>query len=558
MRALVILYFLVLGGYEFWASFSGMGFPHSAGEIITSQNLNALMMIVTAIGLIKYRNWGRLLALGHACWSFVSGILLLLSGGLQSALIAAALISFFQGSPFVSMVITILIALILNLAIPIVIMVHLMRPRNASWYSGVEAEFPMSFLSRMWQQKDALIILTAVLFFGIGRLDAMLPKSFTREKENREMQAAFKEIANSDYVKNEVRRNEQEKGRDHEAQFEINQGFFSRDQKKLIFAISTGALCQLEISTGTLSKLATIQGALWQRSNDDRFFLKSDQNSVYDLQQKQDRKTIFLGNLSKKSVGIGFGPLPNSFLLYEIPEKAWVLRNIFDGGEIWRLPDPEITSESISSYWFPTGHYVAVGPGDAGLYMIDALNGKYAGVDKAMHFASSVFIEQDEQGLISLKKYPDRFGSSWFDFRSRAVKPLEIEGTALGFSLKADFLLVSISGPTSGVRLYRPSQNFKLEWEENLQVERALVPKGSMAALIDGGGQLVWLNLTTKAKRGVGLASVGGRGILVASNSGDLIAHSSQRTLQILWRSELDKDIPHFYSTQVSDDCGKQ
>lgn len=375
-------------------------------------------------------------------------------------------------------------------------------------------------------------------------------KSFgdkNKHREGEDLKKTLREVMDSKIVQAHLQGAEQSKKGQDEKNFAIQKGYFIGDQS-FVYYTNESTLYRVNLESGSIKEFKpgnTLN--LFQTSSDGRYILHSDSRQVFDLDEGKDKKITDLTNLNDVQSGLGFGPTPEFFLVYLQKEKIFVMKNIFDGTEKWRLSVPEAPVHSFGSFWTPSRRYVLAHAniGDFAV-LIDTESGKKLPMESNFPYTSSFIVEDSELGFAFAKNHSEKSRPFVYDLRGHIRSPLALNGEALGFSYQDDLFLMTSSN-FSEVELRRPSKNFAVEKNFKISGTTFIRPRRSQWILSMDKNQLQAFDMNKNDSKSVGFYyPTFGEGILVASEDGKYIAHSIHRDLQIIPVSELSEEIPRY------------
>lgn len=561
MRIVLIVATLFAALFHLWSGLSSKLGPWTVISLLSTDFLLAALLFSSLIGLMRYQWWARQIVMGWLVSLLFIGISFLFiapAGAFFGGLFMASLL----GMTGLGYGRGIVIANLLLLGFPVLALRHLLKSENAELYVG-NIDPDENFARRFLNQRNWIALVLAVLLILLPKAVDSLKWKFAQGGSREQLEAEIKELANSDFVKDAVRRQAEVDARLKEEAFTVREAYFLNDESNIILFTNEKSLYHLSIASGKVVKIGSnLNLHLTRRSVDVRFIFANGR-AVYDVIERKLLTVPFeMANATfgdgREQIGIGFGPSPSQYLIFDQTTRTFVMRDILTGNETLRLAVPEVASAGLSASWFPSRKLVLMSQEPAqGMILLDLVNGKIISGEIGSGFAEHFLPDEAEQGFVILG---DRHWSSksyapyYFNLPTVTRKPLDFDVVPLSMSIQGD-RFVGIKTFEKKIQLRRPSSGFALTTEFQVEGDLAVHPKGSRYVLVEGERQVLAYDLESKTAAPLGRAfQRTGRGRMYSSPGGHLVVHIDRRNVQVLWLSEIGKPIPRFLQTEIQRD----
>jgi hypothetical protein len=594
MRPFLFLIYLAQSIFFFWSFYSS----HTSSPVLLRPDLISeslqttawsyrdfkhedflfgVLFLATAIGVIRYKAWGRWLAMGSAIYFLV----LLLPYALHPAVatMGAHIVTALAGIPapigleyFFPFITAIMFWQALTLW-------HFLQFRIAMLYSGEMTVSTDAGLGKhLMARRDYAILLTAFFFFGANQFKALRPEAW---ESNPELEAKAEEYLRQQKEQSKERaerRKQNQENREIEDQKQLEKSRaeaaktqvkettarwarFAPDERSILLGLNERPTGRVAIAalplTGREVQIKEPAKAVDPRlvSEDGKFAVTSFLDEVINLETQKTERLVSLD--SSRSYTVRLSSQPPGLLIYDgSVNSGLIFRHWNSQSELWRIPMLVQAASSSSFLISPSRAYVfALGTPPT---LVDFRNGKGIALQPSVPGeVTEVAFDDDETTLI----YTVQNKTTWkpesfvYTISTGQSQPLPFVAKSVSFSIKEDVLF---NRAESNLQFRKPSLGYSMVWEKNFGVFDYLHPRSADFVLLWRWSSkfLEVMDLKTQELRGIGQTfdrtpTVNQEKVFVASPSGALIVQSHGTAIQVFWRQEMLKPRPAWLNLQL-------
>jgi hypothetical protein len=564
----IALYFGIYGLYSLWSYFSTNRIPTSPGEVLNSQVLVAALHAVVGAGLLRTKMWSRHAALGISFFNLGKTLFIAITQP-QTLILGAYFISMilaFLGISFSQMLLLIVIGLLTTIIGSLFIIFILMGRKNVAYFYGDPSFENYAFKDRLREARDFLIPVWIFIFWVLSSFQSYVPTSFYNQKSVKDFKAFTKSIEETPEFQAEVARKKTELENSYTLALQ-----FSNDGKKLYLQSATSDRFhkpqnyQFDLVTYKLAPLTLpVNYDINQISPDKNFILHKDRDKILEISTGKEIKSHnSLGVISQSQssgyTSFGFGPTPGTHFLYSIPQKSLLLKEIETNKELKTIPIDVTNATHLTFKWFPSRQKGLLREGIVNnTWLVDLTESSIKHLNLPSLLSDIIITDNDETAFISLRasQYINDKKSFILDLKTGESKLIEVYGLPIAFSRKNNSLIYNSGTQIKMLMLQEPynetilSPTVPLNTIWNIKTDEIYLRAPS--------GQLTRKDLSTMLSQNIGKTDLTStKGSIAFSPSGQLIAMSSGRHVQIFWRSEIDKPNPrslHFEIPKLQDE----
>lgn len=565
MRNIFIGIFFIQSIYYFW-SFS-TGHSHiQMRDILHEQFLFGMIYLATAIGILKYAVWGRWLAIGSALYNLIGlapFILQPATGSIMAYLLAALI----GASPLLFMKYFLLGTYAMGLC-QLLVLWSFFQNEEADRYAKLDSFAGDSIADRMIARKDWVIPIVLFAFLGVTRFKIFkeglgfvdpaveakarsqmikMGADFEARKERAELRKEKKQL---EFQKKNEAINQ---ALAEASQTKVRKINFTPDERSVVLEVWEKRNYKIASSI-----LSLVNGQMTLRtpprpiepslvSDDGRFAVTVDLKTILNLETGLEEPIAALP--PQPAVVISVQAQPPAFLIYDAFKKTLLLRNLKDEGVIWSHSVSADTSKAKAFQFSPSKFFIFIN-NDWEPALIDIRNKKVNQIKLGVSgkLVETSFDEGESALIISVQKSDKSLQSFIYTIANQQLAPLPFSAQQTFFSIKDD-ILTNIEQNKFQVR--KPSANYSLVWEKDLNLIDYIKPKNSNLVLIArrDSKQVEVLDLQTQLTKGIGntfekISSNRAEIFFKSAPSGNLIAHSQDSIVQVFWKQELPKPQP--------------
>ncbi len=561
---IIALYFGISGLYALGSHFSSMGIPQSFGEVFNSTVLTALLKVAVSFGFFKKQIWSRQAALGITGFGFVKTVLsfaLNPSQAIVGLYLLSPLFTFLTGFGFGSQIALVLLGVGVTFGWSVFVFYNLFKRSGVDHFLIFETLPESTFTDRLKEAKDYFIVLWILTVWGLSSFQSLVPTSFYRSKDSKDMKVLFEEVKKTPgYQQMEAQKKQQ-----YDASLGLNI-LFASDEKSVFLQTTsedrfeTSKFYKYDLTTFKLEEILLPKGfTLKNASSDGRYLVHSDREQLLELETKNILKlnqTIGVINADPNSgfVSLGFGPSPGSYLKYQMATKSLSLFNL-QTGEVTQTQSLEMDHPSqLRAFWsFDRSQLLLQNSTTKLTWLVKLSPFQVIPVNDLPTLQDEVLIDSNNEGFVSMKKYPqpiDQLSFLW-RFDDSSVQQFASVGRPLGLSIQKNYLVFEESGSLKLKPFQGASEIQTLKEGVSSQVTWSPA-RHYIYFRNDTTGLLEFFDLASPKQGSVGQVGLSSRlGEILVSPSGNLIAMSSGRDLQVFWFSELSKEKPRFAFIKV-------
>lgn len=565
MAILVIaLYFGFSGLYALGSHFSTMGIPQSFGEVFNTTVLTALLKVAVSFGFFKKQMWSRHAALGMTGFGFLKTALSFVlnpSQALVGLYLLSPLLTFLTGFGFGSQIVLLLLGAGVLFGWTVFVFYNLFKRSGVDHFLIFETLPESTFSDRLKEVKDYFILVWILAVWGLSSFQSLVPTSFYRSKDAKEIKVLFEEVKKTPgYQQMEAQKKQQ-----YEASLGLNI-LFASDEKSVFLQTTsadrfeTSKFYKYDLTTFKLEEILLPKGfTLKNASPDGRYLIHIERDQLLELETKNILKltqTVGVVNADPNSgfVSLGFGPRPGSYLNYQMATKSLSLVNL-QTGEVTENQSLEMDHPAqLRAFWSSDRSQCLLQNSTTKLTWLVKLSPLYViRVNDLPSLQDEVLIDSNNEGFVSMKKFSqpiDQLSFLW-RFTESSVQQFASVGRPVGLSMQKNYLIFEESG---SLKLKSFQENSDLQiLKEGVASQVTWSPARHYLYLRSDTGLLEFFDLVGSKQGQVGKMGLNSRlGEILVSPSGNLIAMSSGRDLQVFWFSELSKEKPRFAFIKVA------